>query len=183
MPSSPSISPIELDITFIPINISPKPCKTAPTRFTLSFLPSIDIRTPTNATKAKSAVISNSAPAVEIAVMNAVTVVPMFAPIITEAACVRVISPTLTKPTIMTVVADELVTIAVTAAPVPTPKKRFFVALAISLRIDLPAAVSKLEPIIFIPMMNAATPPNKSSMQFAIVSASDVPSAKRENDI
>ena len=112
--------------------------------------------------------------------INAVIVVPILAPIITEAACVSVISPTFTKPTIITVVADELVTIAVTAAPVPTPKKRFLVAFDISLRIDLPAAVSRLVPIIFIPIMKAATPPNSNSILLTIVSISDAPRAKTE---
>lgn len=151
----------------------------APIRLILSFLLSVPISTPTNAVNAKNAVISNSAPAVDIADINAVTVVPMFAPIISEVACVRVISPTFTKPTIITVVAEELVTIAVTAAPVPTPRKRFLVAFAISLRIDLPAAVSRLPPITFIPMINVATPPNSNNIQFTIVNASDEPSADR----
>ena len=37
-----------------------------------------------------------------------VTVVPIFAPMITPIACVRFIIPAFTKPTTMTVVADEL---------------------------------------------------------------------------
>ena len=40
--------------------------------------------------------------------IHAVTVVPIFAPIITLMACVRDIRPELTKPTTMTVVAEEL---------------------------------------------------------------------------
>ena len=39
--------------------------------------------------------------------IQAVTVVPMFAPMMTLMACFRVISPELTKPTTMTVVAEE----------------------------------------------------------------------------
>ena len=39
---------------------------------------------------------------------HAVTVVPPFAPMMTLMACRSVISPELTKPTTMTVVADEL---------------------------------------------------------------------------
>ena len=39
---------------------------------------------------------------------HAVTVVPMFAPMIMLMACFSVISPELTNPTTMTVVADEL---------------------------------------------------------------------------
>ena len=40
--------------------------------------------------------------------IQAVTVVPTFAPIITLIACFKVIMPELTKPTTITVVADEL---------------------------------------------------------------------------
>ena len=178
--SSESISPIDEDITFIPINIRPRPCKIAPICLILSLLPIIDISTPTNATNANSAVIWNSAPVVEMAVTNAVTVVPMFAPITTGTACASVIRPTLTKPTIITVVAEELFTITVTAAPVATPRNRFLVALLINLRIDFPAAVSRFEPIIFIPIMNAATPPKSSSIQLTIVIASAPPSARRD---
>ena len=177
---SASICLIDTDITSIPTNIKPKPCKMKPMRLILSFLPSIDINTPTKDTNANSAVILNSVPVVEIAVMNAVTVVPIFAPIITETACVSVISPTFTKPTIITVVAEDDCTIAVTAAPVATPKNRFLVALPIRRRIDLPAAVSRLAPIIFIPMINAATPPNKSNIQLIIVIISEPPSARRD---
>ena len=39
---------------------------------------------------------------------HAVAVVPTFAPMITPAACVKFIIPAFTKPTIMTVVAEEL---------------------------------------------------------------------------
>ena len=39
---------------------------------------------------------------------HAVTVVPMFAPMMTLMACFNVIIPELTKPTTMTVVAEEL---------------------------------------------------------------------------
>ena len=40
--------------------------------------------------------------------IQAVTVVPIFAPIITFIACFNVINPELTNPTTITVVADEL---------------------------------------------------------------------------
>ena len=48
----------------------------------------------------------------------------MFAPMMTVVAWKRDISPTLTKPTTMTVVADELWMMAVTPAPMPTPARR-----------------------------------------------------------
>ena len=40
--------------------------------------------------------------------IQAVTVVPMFAPMITLMACFKVIRPEFTKPTTITVVAEEL---------------------------------------------------------------------------
>ena len=53
--------------------------------------------------------------------IQAVTVVPMLAPIIIWMACRRVISPELTKPTTITVVAEELCITAVTTRPVSNP--------------------------------------------------------------
>ena len=127
------------------MKIRPTPSKIQPSCFNFSLLQAIVNISPTKETKANSPAIESTPPsAAESAIMNAETVVPIFAPIITDAACVSVISPTLTKPTIITVVADELFTSAVTAAPVPTPAKRFAVALPISLLMDFPAAFSML---------------------------------------
>ena len=56
-----------------------------------------------------------------------VTVVPMFAPKMTPIACWSEISPALTKPTVITLVADELWMSAVTPSPAKIAKKRFFV--------------------------------------------------------
>ena len=52
---------------------------------------------------------------------HAVTVVPTLAPMMTLMACRSVISPELTKPTTITVVADELWITAVTPRPVRKP--------------------------------------------------------------
>ena len=60
-------------------------------------------------------------------IIHAVSVVPMLAPIITEIACFKVSSPAFTKLTVMTVVAVELCTAAVTNAPVNKPVTRFVV--------------------------------------------------------
>ena len=125
---------------------------------------------PEKATRDKIAAIENcEPPAPESAIMNAEMVVPMFAPIIMEVACVKVISPTLTKPTIITVVAAELFTIAVTTAPVPTPAKRFEVVLDISERKPLPAAFSMLPPIRCIPIINTVMPPKRKNALLIIV--------------
>ena len=69
-------------------------------------------------------------------------VVPMFAPNITPTDCVRFIRPALTKPTAITVVADELCIIIVKSAPTSKPRYLFLVnALSIFLRPE-PAAFS-----------------------------------------
>ncbi len=152
-----------------------------PICFNLSLLPARVKTKPIKATNANSAATEKDAPpADDSAIINAEIVVPIFAPIMTEAACERVISPTFTKPTIMTVVAEELLQIAVTAAPVQTPIQRFLVALPIRRRIDLPAAFSILLPIIFIPIINTVTPPRMKNALLIIVSISPPVIAKRE---
>ena len=55
------------------------------------------------------------------ATIQAVTVVPKLAPIITPTDCSKVISPALTKLTIITVVAEDDCKIPVTLKPVNTP--------------------------------------------------------------
>lgn len=59
--------------------------------------------------------------------IQALNVVPMLAPIITEMACVSVKRAAFTKDTVITVVAAEDWTATVTRAPVATPEKRFVV--------------------------------------------------------
>ena len=91
-----------------------KPSRIIPVSFFLLDLPNISIIMPINAsigvkdigfksfTKRLSPEIP---PRLRI---HAVTVVPILAPIITPIDCFRVIIPELTKPTTITVVADEL---------------------------------------------------------------------------
>ena len=62
--------------------------------------------------------------------IHAVSVVPMFAPIITEMACARVSSPAFTNDTVMTVVADDDCTEQVTNIPVNIPVNLFLVIVA-----------------------------------------------------
>ncbi len=59
--------------------------------------------------------------------IHAVTVVPILAPIITDMACPKVSKPAFTKLTVITVVAVEDCTEAVTNVPVSSPVKRFVV--------------------------------------------------------
>ena len=63
----------------------------------------------------------------KIDMIQAVTVVPILAPIITEMACAKVRSPAFTKLTVITVVAVEDCTAAVINAPVSNPVNRLVV--------------------------------------------------------
>ena len=89
-------------INFIPTNIMPIPLISIPI-LAILFLPNIAIKTPIHASAVKNGVIGKLCRAVICAVM----VVPILAPIIILVACLSVIKPALTKPTIITVVADR----------------------------------------------------------------------------
>ena len=62
--------------------------------------------------------------------IHAVSVVPIFAPMMTEMACASVSSPADTKETVITVVADDDCTAQVTRAPVNIPVTRLVVIFA-----------------------------------------------------
>ena len=91
---------------------------------------------------------------------HAVTVVPTFAHMMTLMACRSVISPELTKPTTMTVVADELWMMAVTPRPVRKPTSGLPVIWSSSERSLLPARRSSAEPIRLMPNKNSDKPPS-----------------------
>ena len=93
----------------------------------------------------------------------AVMVVPMLAPIMIHTACRSFIIPELTKPTTITVVAEEDWITAVIAAPTSTPRKRFEVSFSRICFIRLPAAASSPEDIICIPYKNSARPPSRAT--------------------
>ena len=80
-----------------------------------------------------------------------VTVVPIFAPMMTPIAWDRFMIPAFTNPTTITVVADELWITAVINAPSITPKSLFFVSASNRDFILLPAAFSKPCAMICIP--------------------------------
>ena len=88
-----------------------------------------------------------------------VMVVPTFAPIIIPIACLRLIIPELTKPTTITVVAEELWIIAVTPAPSKNPLNLLDVNFSRMFFNWFPALFSRASPIIFIPKRNNAKPP------------------------
>lgn len=83
--------------------------------------------------------------------IHAVTVVPMFAPIITPTACPSCISPEFTKPTTITVVAADDWMTAVTATPSSSPFIVLFVSFDSMLLSWLPAAFSRDLPKTSIP--------------------------------
>ena len=95
--------------------------------------------------------------------IHAVTVVPIFAPMMTLIDCLSVMSPEFTKPTTITVVADELWITAVTPRPVRSPANLFVVnRLSRSFK-PFPARLSKACPISVIPNRNRHKPPIKSN--------------------
>ena len=90
------------DIKSIPTNIMPIPHIKKPDLFTLSLL-DIVINAPMQAIAARNDATGKACREA----MCAVIVVPIFAPIIIPVACFSVIIPAFTKPTTITVVAEE----------------------------------------------------------------------------
>ena len=97
-------------------------------------------------------------------IIHAVTVVPMFAPMMTPMDCASVIKPALTKLTTITVVALDDWMRAVIRIPVITPITRFFVIAVKILRKRSPANFSRPSDIVFIPKRNNASDPTSEKM-------------------
>ena len=89
-----------------------------------------------------------------------VTVVPIFAPMMTPTACTNFIIPELTNPTTITVVAEDDWITAVT----PHPRSTALMGLEVSfsrIRSSFPPETfARPSPIAFIPYKNSANPPN-----------------------
>ena len=89
-----------------------------------------------------------------------VTVVPIFAPMMTPTACSNFIIPELTNPTTITVVAEDDWITAVT----PHPRSTALMGLEVSfsrIRSSFPPETfARPSPIAFIPYKNSANPPN-----------------------
>jgi hypothetical protein len=100
--------------------------------------------------------MSNDIPA---DIIHAVSVVPMLAPMITEIACANVRRPALTNDTVITVVAVEDCTEAVTRVPVNIHVIRLVVIALRTCRNCGPAIFCKLSLIDFIPNINRAKEP------------------------
>ena len=88
-----------------------------------------------------------------------VIVVPILAPIITPIACDSRIIPEFTKPTTITVVADDDWITAVTKAPSMMALKGLEVIFSRIRSRRLPDSFSRPCPIAFIPNRNSASPP------------------------
>ena len=95
--------------------------------------------------------------------IHAVSVVPMFAPMMTEMACASVSSPAETNETVITVVADDDCTAQVTIVPVSIPVSRFVVIFASTCRNCGPANFCKASLIIFMPKISKPSAPNSFS--------------------
>ena len=121
--------------------------------------------TPMNANRGASAPTSS-------AISCPVIVVPIFAPMMIHTACRKVIIPEFTKPTTMTVVAEEDWITAVITAPTATPRNRFAVSLSRIRFILLPAAASRPELIICMPYRNRASPPIRLKISVMLILSS-----------
>ena len=155
-----------------------KPSRIRPLSFLRLFLQNMNSMMPTSASTGVNEVGLSSFTQSALLLMpprlriHAVTVVPTFAPIITLMACFSVIRPELTKPTTMTVVADELWITAVMPSPVRKPAIFRPVILPSRVRSLLPARFSSACPMMFMPNRNRQSPPimfsaSKILMQFA----------------
>ena len=102
-------------------------------------------------------------------IIHAVSVVPMFAPIITEIAWSNVSNPAFTKLTVITVVAVDDCTAAVINVPVRIPVNRFVVIAPRMWRNCGPAIFCRASLIVFIPnISNANAPTSLKKIQIDI---------------
>ena len=83
----------------------------------------------------------------------------MFAPMIIDVACARVMTPALTKPTTMTVVADELWMTIVTPVPTAIPANLLLLILLNTDLSLLPATDSRFSLMILSAIRNTPRPP------------------------
>ena len=141
-------------IISMPINSTPRPAMIWPMWWALGILTKTTMATPMKAKRGARAPTSR-------AISCPVIVVPILAPMMIQTAWFRVIIPELTKPTTMTVVAEEDWITAVMPAPTRTPRKRLAVSRSRISFILLPAAASRPELIICMPYRNSARPPKR----------------------
>ena len=150
-------------IMSMPMNSTPSPVRICPMCWSRGSLTNTISTTPRKANRGASSPTSR-------AMSRPVTVVPMLAPMMIHTAWFRVIIPALTKPTTITVVAEEDWITAVMAAPTSTPRKRLAVSRSRIPFILLPAAASSPALIICIPWRNRASPPNSAKISVICIS-------------
>ena len=139
-----------------PMKRNEKPNTNSPTDLR-ELLPEKKSGIPIASRGSAKAAISTLNPKAEI--IQAVTVVPMFAPIITPIDWESVNSPAFTKLTTMTVVADEDWIRAVINTPVSIPVTLFVVIAVKIFRKLSPANFCNPSLMIFIPYRNRANDP------------------------
>ena len=135
---------IASDIIFIPRNRIPRPAITIPRLFFFSSFENIIRQTPAIA-------ISGATSEIPMDIRIPVIVVPILAPMITPTVFSKAIRPEFTKPTSITVVADDDWIIAVIRAPTRTPLKVLEVSFSRICFILSPATASRPSLIICIP--------------------------------
>ena len=152
------------DIVIIPIIKIAKPMRIVPISLRDCFFDTIIriipiiARTGENEDGLQSFKIRLS-PSRETRLMNhAVTVVPIFEPMMMPTAWESLSIPEFTRPTTMTVVDDDDWITAVTRRPTSTPLMGLFVSFSRTLSKRLPESFSRLEPMTFIPQRNIARP-------------------------
>ena len=138
----------------IPIKITPTPATMPPMCCNFLFFTKTTSTTPINAISGAKAPTSN-------AISCPVMVVPILAPIMIHTAWLSDIRPEFTKPTVITVVAEDDWISAVMPAPTRIPIKRLVVSFSRICFILFPAAASRLLLIICIPYRNSARPPRR----------------------
>ncbi len=164
-----SIDPL---ISDSPTKIMPKPAIMPPILRMLSLFANASTNAPIPANAANITEVEIEFPNIPSATICPVIVVPIFAPKMTVAACASDITPALTKPMTITVVADELCIAAVVTVPTPTPTSLLFEAFANSAFSFLLPSDSRFELIILHAIKNTPTPAISVSMELAIVLAS-----------
>ena len=144
-------------IVSIPVIKIAKPIMMVPASFFFSFLENMIKQTPMSARIGENDVGFNSCTkkfplSIPVRLKSQdVTVVPMFAPMMMPTAWVSFMIPEFTKPTTMTVVADDDWMIAVTPAPKRTALIGFDVSFSRILSSLPPESFSRPFPIVSIP--------------------------------
>ena len=125
---------------------------------------------PTKATKAKMVAEERPPPSMpESTSSQPVAVVPMLAPIMMPMALVSFMMPELTKPTTMTVVAEEDWITAVTSDPSRTPRKVVEVSFSRMISSLLPATRLRPSPSRDIPNRKKPRPPNRAMVLLIVI--------------